>query len=110
MVVLCQPQILLQNIQKGMNLTKDEWQQWVMEYYDENGKNEDFIYEWVDSMTPVYYSDIIKQFDEFNYEITQEHVGLEIWKVMARTIYDKLYDRFVQELNEYHNRDIDEEE
>ena len=84
-----------------MSLTKDEWQNLIEEYYDENGYSPDNIHEWVDGITPIYYSDIIKQFDEFNYEITKEHVGLEIWKVMVRTIYDKLYDRFVQELHEY---------
>ena len=91
-------------------MTGKEWQEYVEEYYNENGMDEDNIHEWVDSLTPVYYSQIGKQFDEFCYEITEEDVGLEIWKVMTRTIYYKLYDRFVQELHEYDNRDIDEEE
>ena len=91
-------------------MTGKEWQDLVEEYYDENGMNEDYIHEWVDGITPIYYSDIIKQFDDFSYEITEEHVGLEIWKVMVRTIHDKLYHRFVQELHEYDDRDIDEEE
>ena len=91
-------------------MTGKEWQDLVEEYYNENGMDEDNIHEWVDGITPIYYSDIIKRFNEFNYEITEEHVGLEIWKVMAKTIYDKLYDRFVQELHEYDDRDIDEEE
>ena len=93
-----------------MSLTKEELQDYVMEYYDENGKNEDYIHEWVDGITPIYPSDIIKQFDQFNYKIRFEHVGLEIWKIMQRTIYNQLYGRFVQELHEYHNINIDEEE
>lgn len=91
-------------------MTGKEWQDLVKEYYDENGMDEDNIHEWVDGITPIYSSDIIEQFNEFNYEITEEDVGLEIWKVMARTIYYQLYHRFVQELHEYDNRDIDEEE
>ena len=91
-------------------MTGKEWQDLVEEYYNENGVDEDNIHEWVDDITPIYYSDIMKQFNEFNYEIQEEDVGLDIWKVMARTIYYQLYDRFVQELHEYDDRDIDEEE
>jgi len=89
-------------------MSKKEWQDLVEEYHDENGIDEDNIHEWADSITPIYYSDIINQFNEFNYEITEEDVGLEIWKVMARTICYQIYDRFVQELHEYDDRDINE--
>tara|TARA_R100000773_G_C4202495_1_gene104481 strand:+ start:525 stop:809 length:285 start_codon:yes stop_codon:yes gene_type:complete len=91
-------------------LTEKEWQDLVKEYYDEHGMNVFYVHEWVDGITPVYYSHIMEQFDEFNYEITEEHVGLEIGKVMQRTIYYQLYGKFVQKLHEYDNRDIDEEE
>ena len=87
-----------------------EWKELIEEYYEEYGIDEDNIHEYVDDITPIYYSDIMKQFNEFDYEITEEDVGLEIWKVMARTIYYKLYDRFVQKLHEHDDRDIDEEE
>ena len=90
-------------------LTKQEWQNLVKEYYDENGNDEENICEWVDGITPIYYSDIKEQFNDFSFEITSDQVGLKMWEVMARTIYDRLYDRFVQELHEYSDS-IDEEE
>lgn len=89
--------------------TKQEWQDLVKEYYDENGNNEDSIGEWVDNITPIYYSEIKEQFDDFSFEITSDQVGLAMWEVMARTINEQLYDRFVQELHEYSDS-IDEEE
>ena len=90
-------------------LTGQEWQDLVKEYYDENGNDEENICEWVDDITPIYYSDIMEQFNDFSFEITSDQVGLAIWEVMARTINDQLYDRFVQELHEYCDS-IDEEE
>jgi len=90
-------------------MTGKQWQDYVKDYYNENGIDEDNIHEWVDGITPVYYGNIVKQFDEFNYKITEEDVGLEIWKIMTRTIYYKLYDRFIQELHEYSDS-IDEED
>tara|TARA_R100000773_G_C4177043_1_gene88319 strand:+ start:204 stop:494 length:291 start_codon:yes stop_codon:yes gene_type:complete len=89
--------------------TLEEWQDLVEEYYNENGINEDNIHEWVDGITPVHYSEIAKQFDEFCYEITEEDVGLEIWKIMTRTIYYELHDKFVTKLHEYSDS-IDEED
>lgn len=96
------------NINMG-EMTGKEWQDLVEEYYNENGIDEERLPEWVGDITPVYYGKIVSQFNEFNYEITEEDVGLEIWKVMARTIYYDLYDRFVQELHEYSDS-IDKED
>jgi len=90
-------------------MTKEQWRDLVEEYYNENGIDEDNIHEWVDGITPVDYGKIVGQFNEFNYKITEEDVGLEIWKVMTRTIYYQLYDKFVQELHEYSDS-IDEED
>ena len=81
-----------------------EFKNYVEEYYNENGNDEDNIHEWVDSITPQHFGDISNQFEEFNYEITEEDVGLEIWKVMTRTIYYQLYEKFVQELQELSDR------
>ena len=71
-------------------LTAEQWQNLIEEYYNENGIDEDNIHEWVDNLTPVHFSQIVKQFNAFNYEITEEDVGLEIWKVMTRCITNSL--------------------
>tara|TARA_R100001015_G_C4473949_1_gene56664 strand:+ start:229 stop:510 length:282 start_codon:yes stop_codon:yes gene_type:complete len=82
-------------------MSKKWWQETVEEYYNEYGEDTDFANEWVDGLLPIYYYDIKNTFDDMNLYITKEHVGLEIWKVMIRSIFDVMLDRFYQELNEY---------
>lgn len=86
-----------------------DFKNYVEDYYNENGIDEDNIHEWVDSITPIHFSEISKQFDHFSYTISEEDVGLQMWQVMSRTIYYALYERFVQELHEYSDS-IDEED
>ena len=90
-------------------LTAEQWQNLIEEYYNENGIDEDNIHEWVDNLTPVHFSQIVKQFNAFNYEITEEDVGLEIWKVMTRSIYYELHYKFTTKLHEYSDN-VDEED
>jgi len=79
----------------------DEFEEWVADYltsYDDY--NTDTMHEYVDGIVPISYYGIWERFDEMCLEITQAHVGLEIWKVMRAEIYDEYYAAFVEVLDE----------
>ena len=67
----------------------------AVEEYKTQYTDEDGIHEFIDSLVPVYYSDILKTFDNVGFEITQEHVGLHIWQVMSQSIYEDYMDEFM---------------
>jgi len=77
------------------------FERWVGDYLTSyEDYNQDTIHEYVDGIVPITYYGIWEKFDEMSLEITQAHVGLEIWKVMRAEIYDAYYAAFIEVLDE----------
>ena len=58
--------------------------------------------EWVESLVPIYYNDIINEYVRLclmNELIPQSYVGIEVWKFMQVKIFDEYLDLFTNELN-----------
>ena len=58
---------------------------------------ESYISEYIDSILPVYYHDIVANFNDMAVVIGEEDVGLPIWRVMNRCIYEDYYSSFMGE-------------
>ena len=69
------------------------WEEEVKEYR-ENHDTDEYIHEWVDSLVPIYYGDIISQFNDMNLVVGPNAVGLPIWKVMAFRIWEVYHEEF----------------
>ena len=53
--------------------------------------------EWVESLVPIYYNDIINEYVRLclmNELIPQSYVGIEVWKFMQVKIFDEYLDLF----------------
>ena len=62
------------------------WEEEVEEYkkqYDTMS----YIGEYIQSLVPVYYNDILNTFNDMSELITADDVGFPIWKVMTKHIY-----------------------
>ena len=77
-----------------------DWEDMVTEYkqqYDD----EDGIIEFVDSLVPVYYHDIFEAFNKYcignNMIISKDDVGLPMWQVMTKYIFEAYYEAFINE-------------
>jgi hypothetical protein len=71
------------------------WKEEVKEYkkqYDDDGD----ITEYIDSLVPQYYSDILKTFNYMTFEIAEHHIGLPVWQVMGECIYNDYYESFME--------------
>ena len=77
----------------------------AVEEYKAQYTDEDGIHEFIDSLVPIYYYDINKEFQDLGFVITQEHVGLRIWQVMTQSIYEAYMEEFMS-----HWAGFDEEE
>lgn len=81
-----------------------DWTQEVKEYkkqYDD----EDGIFEYVESLLPVYYGDIYQTYHDvigtpLNIEIEPEHVGIPFWRIMNQHLYEAFQGRFFEAWNE----------
>lgn len=77
----------------------DEVKQYKEQERDGYTKN---VREWVESLVPDYYNDIINEYLRLglmNELIPQLYVGIEVWKFMQVKIFDEYLDKFVYELN-----------
>ena len=73
-----------------------DWKDMVKEYkkqYDDEGG----IPEFIDSLVPVYYNEILEVFNDMTELITADDVGLSIWQVMTKYIYEAYYKSFMRE-------------
>jgi len=77
-----------------------DWEDMVKEYkkqYDD----EDGIHEFIDSLVPVYYYDIFEAFRKYcfsnNMIISNDDMGLPMWRVMTKYIYEAYYRSFMRE-------------
>mgnify|MGYP003113358826 CR=1 FL=1 len=73
-----------------------DWEDMVKEYkkqYDDEGG----IPEFIDCLVPVYYNEILEVFNDMTELITADDVGLSIWQVMTKHIYEAYYKSFMRE-------------
>ena len=77
-----------------MMYTYINWEEMV-EQYKQQYDDEDGIHEFIDSLVPVYYHDILKAFSAWAELITGDDMGLPIWQVMTKHIYESYYNSFM---------------
>jgi len=70
----------------------DEVAEYKNQYDDEDG-----IHEYIDSLVPIYYHDITNAFWQMTSLITDDDVGLPIWQVMTKHIYEAYFEAFMNE-------------
>lgn len=70
---------------------ENEVKEYKTQYEDDEG-----IHEYVDSLVPIYYGDILNAFNDMTETITDNEVGLPIWKVMAYYIYQDYMEKFME--------------
>ena len=73
-----------------------DWKEEVKEYKKQYGDDGD-ITEYIDSLLPVYYGDIMRTFNDMTVEIEEHHLGQPIWRVMIECIYNEYYESFMEE-------------
>lgn len=73
-----------------------DWKAEVKEY-KEQYDDDDGIHEYIDSLVPIYYYDILKVFNDMTFKIEEHHVGLSVWQVMTECIYNEYYESFMEE-------------
>ena len=75
---------------KGMNWN-EEVEEYKKQYDDEDG-----IYEYVESLVPVYYGDISNTFNDMSELITADDVAVPIWQVMTKHIFNAYLESFME--------------
>jgi len=69
--------------------------------YKKQYDNDIFIHEYVDSLVPIYYHDILRAFSSGNLwantDIEQAHVGMPVWRFMQEVIYEEYMNEFMNE-------------
>jgi len=75
---------------KGMNWD-EEVKDYKKQYDDEDGINE-----YVESLVPVYYGDISNTFNDMSELITADEVGVPIWQVMTKHIFNAYLESFME--------------
>ena len=73
-----------------------DWEYMVIEYKRQYA-DEDGIHEFIDGLVPVYYNEVLEVFNDMTELITPDDVGLSIWKVMTKHIYNSYYELFMCE-------------
>ena len=75
-----------------------KWDEEVEEYkkhYDDDN----YINEYVEGLLPIYYGDIYSTFHDYigtplNIDITDEHVGMQIWQIMNYYLFEEFLGLF----------------
>ena len=70
------------------------WEEEVKEYKTQY-EDEDGIREFVESLVPIYYGDILNTFNEMTLKINEQHIGFPIWRVMTHSIYESYMEEFM---------------
>ena len=78
-----------------MNNNIIDWEGEVKEYKKQYDGDE-WIHEYVDSLVPIYYGDILYAFNDMTFEIQEHHIGIPVWKVMTECIYNEFYNSFME--------------
>tara|TARA_R100001015_G_C4501135_1_gene75646 strand:- start:8 stop:283 length:276 start_codon:yes stop_codon:yes gene_type:complete len=88
------------------------WHEQAIEYLKEYGNDDSYISEWIDSLVPHFYYDIMQEalrLDAYHLEIENSHLGQSIWKIFQWCIFENyqecFYEAFFEALEEF-----DEEE
>ena len=79
----------------------EEVEEYKKHYDDDNG-----IYEYIESLLPVYYGDIYSTYHDYigtplNIDIENEHVGLQIWQIMNMHLMEEFSTHFMDAWNCY---------
>ena len=76
-----------------------DWKKEATEYYNEYGNDNNHIPEWIDSLIPIYYYDIMMEANKYtvyHHEIKDWEVGMEIHKLLQRLLYNSYYECFME--------------
>lgn len=87
------------------NMSGYDWAECAKDFKEAYEGNEDYIGEYIDSLLPDYYSDIEQTYKEYigvspvTIEIEASDVGLQVWQLMNRHLYDEFMQLFMEEWN-----------
>ena len=102
-VLLFQP--CIKKEEEYSNMSGYDWAEYVKDFKESYDGNEEYIPEYIDSLLPVYYSDIEQAFKIYlgtspvTIEIEARDVGLKVWQVMNMHLYDEFMHIFMEEWN-----------
>lgn len=66
------------------------WQEQAIEYLKEYGNDDTYIQEWVESLVPIYYYDIMQEalrLELYHATITKNDADQKIWEIFSQIIY-----------------------
>lgn len=87
------------------NMSEYDWAECAKEFKESYNGDEDYIGEYIDSLLPVYYSDIEQAFKDYigvnpvTIEIEAKDIGLKVWQVMNMHLYEEFTHLFMEEWN-----------
>lgn len=87
------------------NMSGYNWAECAKDFKEAYEGNENYIGEYVDSLLPVYYSDIEQTYKEYvgvstvTIEIEAAQIGLKVWQIMNMHLYDEFMHLFMEEWN-----------
>ena len=87
------------------NMSGYDWAECAKDFKESYNGNEDYIGEYIDSLLPVYYSDIEQTFKDYiglnpvMIEIEAKDIGLKVWQVLNMHLYDEFMHLFMKEWN-----------
>ena len=73
------------------------WQEQAIEYLKEYGNDDTYIQEWVESLVPIYYHDIMQEgirLEVYYGTIRENDTGQKIWELFSRIIYQNYTTEF----------------
>jgi|15BtaG_2_1085339.scaffolds.fasta_scaffold07949_4 hypothetical protein len=84
-------------------MSEIDWEVSVKEYQTEYS-NDEGVNEWVESLLPVYYSNIYQAYHDhigtpLVIEITANDIGLSVWQIMTRELHDEYMECFMEAYN-----------
>lgn len=79
------------------------WNEQVKEFKKEYNGDEDYIYEFIDGLVPIYYNDIMLTALEtkaYHYDVQEHQVDKPIWEVLQQAIFAIYLQEFSEALLE----------
>lgn len=79
------------------------WHEEVKEYkrqYEDAGYDGEYIHEYIDSLVPIYYGDILRAFNDLQgpsmtFVIGADDVGRPVYNLMQKIIFDEYMEEFM---------------
>jgi hypothetical protein len=85
------------------------WKEVAQQYFDDNGSNDNWVFEVVDSYVPIHYYDIAQEAIRLNLlteNVEQMWVGSPIYQAFQMLIFTEYHSLFMEE----YNKILEEEE